>query len=65
MTKQKKTAWDGLETYEMEMLEFEVEWEEEGEDFVIEATEALNRLSQKSNKRGQLYRRPKRAENWS
>ena len=65
MTKQKKTAWDGLETYDMELLEFEVEWEQEGDEVLMDATEALNRLSQKSNRRGQFYRRPKRAENWS
>lgn len=61
----KKNAWDEYEMYEAEMIAFEPELEEEADPLLYEAHEAINRLNTKSNKRGQLYRRPKRAENWT
>jgi hypothetical protein len=36
----------------------------DGVDFLNEAHEALNRLSQKANKRGGQMKQPRRAENW-
>ncbi len=35
-----------------------------GIEFLEDAHEALNRLSQKTNKRGRLMRQPRRAESW-
>lgn len=36
----------------------------EGVMFLEEAHEALNRLSQKTNKRGRVMKHPRRAESW-
>jgi hypothetical protein len=36
----------------------------EGIVFLEEAHEALNRLSQKTNKRGRIMKHPRRAESW-
>ena len=36
----------------------------EGIMFLEEAHEALNRLSQKTNKRGRMMKQPRRAESW-
>jgi hypothetical protein len=36
----------------------------EGALFLEEAHEALNKLSQKTNKRGKLMKQPRRAESW-
>ena len=38
--------------------------EGEGIVFLEEAHEALNRLSQKTNKRGRVMKHPRRAESW-
>lgn len=38
--------------------------EGEGIVFLEEAHEALNRLSQKTNKRGRIMKHPRRAESW-
>jgi hypothetical protein len=38
--------------------------EGDGVMFLEEAHEALNKLSQKTNKRGRLMKQPKRAESW-
>jgi hypothetical protein len=38
--------------------------EGEGIEFLEEAHEAINRLSQKANKRGRLMKQPRRAESW-
>lgn len=38
--------------------------EGEGILFLEEAHEALNKLSQKTNKRGSLMRQPRKAESW-
>ena len=38
--------------------------EGEGILFLDEAHEALNRLSQKTNKRGRIMKHPRRAESW-
>lgn len=47
----------------MDLMAYDVE-DEEVTVFLEEAHEALNRLSQKTNKRGRLMRQPRRAESW-
>ncbi len=50
---------------EMEFIENQGEWaNEETQVFLAEAHEALSRLNTKTNKRGKLMKRPRRAENW-
>ena len=55
--------------WEDEDLDFPLELEldnatGDGVELLHEAHEAINRLSQKTNKRGRMMRQPRRAESW-
>ena len=55
------SAFDADEEFTMELLSFDSD-DEEVTLFLDEAHDALNRLSQKTNKRGALMKQPRRAE---
>lgn len=68
--KSRKGKWGELFNFDnegdeefMEPLDLEGQ-EGEGVMFLEEAHEALNKLSQKTNKRGRLMKQPRRAESW-
>ena len=66
--KSRKGNWGELfdhndEQGELELLDLN-QATEEGVLFLEEAHEALNRLTQKANKRGGLMKQPRRAESW-
>lgn len=57
--------WDNDEFYDDVFYDEEYDDNENGAPvYADEAHEALNRLHQKTNKRGKLMRQPKRAESW-
>jgi hypothetical protein len=69
--KPRNANWGELFKFEDDDEEFdyplELELDEQaGEGIMIleEAHEALNRLSQKTNKRGRLMKQPRKAESW-
>lgn len=68
--KSRKGKWDELFNFddnEDEVFEAPLGLENaqgEGVEFLNEAHEALNKLSQKANKRGKLMKQPRRAESW-
>lgn len=69
--KSRKGKWGELFNFDKDEDEgfFEEPLELEGQEgdgvlFLEEAHEALNKLSQKTNKRGRLMKQPKRAESW-
>lgn len=65
--KSRKGHWDELFDMEGEMFELPLDLDDNAEEgilFLEEAHEALNRLSQKANKRGGLMKQPRRAELW-
>ncbi len=69
--KSRKGKWGELFSFDKDEDEglFEEPLELEGQEgdgvmFLEEAHEALNKLSQKTNKRGRLMKQPKRAESW-
>lgn len=69
--KSRKGKWGELFKFDKDEDEgfFEEPLELEGQEgdgvmFLNEAHEALNKLSQKTNKRGRLMKQPKRAESW-
>ena len=67
--KLRKGTWGELFTFDDEDEGFETPLgldndEGEGVEFLDEANEAINRLYQKTNKRGRLMKQPRRAESW-
>ncbi len=69
--KSRKGKWGELFSFDKDEDEelFEEPLDLEGQEgdgvlFLEEAHEALNKLSQKTNKRGRLMKQPKRAESW-
>lgn len=69
--KSRKGKWGELFNFDKDEDEelFEEPLDLEGQEgdgvlFLEEAHEALNKLSQKTNKRGRLMKQPKRAESW-
>jgi hypothetical protein len=67
--KSRKGHWGEIFGFDQEDEDFEAPLglenaEGEGIEFLDEAHEAINRLSQKTNKRGKLMRQPRRAESW-
>lgn len=68
--KSRKGKWGELFSFDDEPGEFELpleldlDAEGDGIVFLEEAHEAINRLSQKTNKRGRLMKQPRRAESW-
>ena len=67
--KSPKGKWGELFNFDGDDEEFEElpaleKGEGDGVLFLEEAHEALNKLSQKTNKRGKLMKQPRRAESW-
>ncbi len=65
--KPRKEPWGNAFDFEDEdeaiMLSFDSD-DDEAVEFLEEAHEAINRLYQKTNKRGRLMKQPRRAESW-
>lgn len=65
--KSRKGNWGSLFEFDGEESALNTPFQdinEEAAECLEEAHEALNRLSQKANKRGRLMKQPKRAEHW-
>jgi hypothetical protein len=61
--KSRKGNWGEL--FDVDGLDvMDLDGADEGILFLEEAHEALNRLTQKANKRGGLMKQPRRAESW-